>query len=244
MPTNFLSCASLPDATRTSVPIYELAMANEELARHPMQNYYLCCGKSICTGCVYSFCDSGNEGKCPFCNAERISKTDEERNEELMKRVDVKNDAGAMCVLAKCYFNGRGGLHQDMTKANELFARAANLGSSTAHNSLGTHYSEVGDLKKAKFHLEAAAMAGHELARFNLGAMDYNFGNKEQALKHWTIAASAGCYRAMHHLRTCFEQGFVSRESIDSTLTAYNNSCTEMRSDARDAYIQFAKENI
>ena len=27
------------------------------------------------------------------------------------------------------------------------------------------------------------------------------------------------------------------RESIDSTLTAYNNSCAEMRSEARDAYI-------
>ena len=60
----------------------------------------------------------------------------------------------------------------------------------------------------------------------------------ERAVKHWTIAASAGHYRAMHHLRTGFEGGFVSRESIDSSLTAYNNSRAEMRSKARDAAIR------
>jgi hypothetical protein len=35
-----------------------------------------------------------------------------------------------------------------------------------------------------------------------------------------------------------FEKGAVSRESIDSTLAAYNNSCLEFRSEARDACIQ------
>ena len=30
----------------------------------------------------------------------------------------------------------------------------------------------------------------------------------------------------------------VDRESIDSLLTAYNNSCAEMRSEARDAFIR------
>jgi hypothetical protein len=58
----------------------------------------------------------------------------------------------------------------------------------------------------------------------------------EQALKHWTIAASAGEYLAMHHLKLCFEKGYVSQESINSTLEAYNNSCKETRSEARDAY--------
>ena len=65
------------------------------------------------------------------------------------------------------------------------------------------------------------------------------FGNREQALKHLRIAASAGCYNAMHSLLGAFKGGVVSsRALIDSTLTAYNNSCAEMRSDARDASIQ------
>jgi hypothetical protein len=46
----------------------------------------------------------------------------------------------------------------------------------------------------------------------------------------------------MHKLRLLFENGFVSRESIDSTLAAYNNSCAEFRSGARDAYIHFVLE--
>jgi hypothetical protein len=42
----------------------------------------------------------------------------------------------------------------------------------------------------------------------------------------------------MHHLRILFEKGAVSRESIDSTLVAYNDSCAEVRSEARDAYMR------
>ena len=64
----------------------------------------------------------------------------------------------------------------------------------------------------------------------------------ERALKHWTFSASAEESYAMHPLRTFFEQGIVSRESIKSTLKAYNNYCTEMRSEARDAYIQILAE--
>jgi hypothetical protein len=37
-----------------------------------------------------------------------------------------------------------------------------------------------GDLKKAKFHYEATAMAGLEVARFNLGVMEGHSGNIEQ----------------------------------------------------------------
>jgi len=37
---------------------------------------------------------------------------------------------------------------------------------------------EGGDLKKAKFHLEAAAMAGHDVSPFNLGSMEADSGNR------------------------------------------------------------------
>ena len=74
--------------------------------------------------------------------------------------------------------------------------------------------------------------------------MEYISGNMERAVKHWTIAASAGeCY-AMHELRESFEEGYVSSESINSTLTAYNNSCVEMRSEARDAAIRLSIARI
>jgi TPR repeat protein len=160
-----------------------------------------------------------------------------------MKRVE-SNDAASIYVLGSYYYYGQlslqqgvSGFPQDLVKATELYIRAADLGDSQAHFKLGNVYYEGGDLKKAKFHFEAAAMAGHEVARINLGGSEYGSGNMERTVKHWTIAASAGDYHAMHNLRVLFEDGDVSRESIDSTLDAYNNSCTEMRSKARDIYI-------
>ena len=57
-------------------------------------------------------------------------------------------------------------------------------------------------------------------------------------MKHWMIAASAGDYKAMKNLLIAFNQGLTSRNAIDSMLTVYNNSCGEMRSDARDAAIR------
>ena len=237
MPITIISCASLPPATITSVPIYDYAEANEELAIMGTAEYYPCCGKSICGGCMHSFRESGKNGKCPFCNSDRGGKTDRELVAEMLKRV-AANDAGAIYMLAGYYYQGRLGLQQDRTKAMELYVRAAKLGFSKAHSNFGTIYYEGGDMKKAKFHHEAAAMAGNEVARYNLGCMEVQSGNMERAIKHWTIAASAGHYSAMGNLLIALEDRDVSRESIDSILAAYNNSCAEVRSEARDAYLR------
>jgi len=207
----------------------------------PTEGYYPCCGKCICRGCVHSFCKAGTFGKCPFCNSDEVNKTDKEYVEEVMKRVDA-NDADAINMLAGYYYHGRLGLQQDRTKAMELLTKSAELGCSKAHNRLSDIYYEGGAPKKAKFHWEAAAMAGHEVARNTLGGLENNYGNIERALMHWIIAESAGGYEAMHELRIGFEKGFVSRESIDSSLAAYNSSCAEMRSEARDAAIRIMAE--
>jgi TPR repeat protein len=97
--------------------------------------------------------------------------------------------------------------------------------------------------KKAKFHYETAAMAGHEGARYNLGCAEHDSGNVGRAVKHLTIAASAGEHDAMYNLIKCFEMGYVSRDAVDSTLTAYNTSCAEMRSEAIDAWIKMELED-
>jgi len=232
MPIKLICCASLPPATISSVPIADLAFANEELAEKDMQPYYSCCGKSICQGCVHSFYKSGNIDKCPFCNAE-VNISTGRKVEEMMKRV-AANDPTSIFMLGNYYLDGIGGLHQDAEKAKEHWTQAAKFGSNKAHFALGRFYEEGGDITKAKFHYEVAAMTGHDSARYNLGVMDGHSGNIERALKHLRIAASAGHYKAMHNLRKSFEGGFVSRESIEATLTAYNNSCAEMRSEARD----------
>jgi len=192
---------------------------------------------------------SGNTGKCPFCNSDRSGKTDDERVDELKKRVEA-NDAGAIYALGNSYYNGLLGMQQDRTKAMELYARAAELGSSEAHYQLGRANCNLdfnldpnnngGDFKKAKFHYEAAAMAGHEIARNEVGVIELKYkSNLERSIKHLTIAASAGEYHAMQALIVFFDKDGLSRDAINSVLTAYNNSCAEMRSEARDACMLF-----
>jgi hypothetical protein len=84
-------------------------------------------------------------------------------------------------------------------------------------------------------------MAGHEGARSNIGHLEFlQFNNTDRAIKHWIIAASSasGSHLAMKAMRSCFENGIdIVRESLNSTLTAYNTSCGEMRSEASDAFI-------
>jgi DNA-directed RNA polymerase subunit RPC12/RpoP len=239
MPNELICFISLPPATITSVPIYDYAIANEELRNMGTEEYFPCCGKSICVGCIHSFNTSENNDNCPFCNSKRFGKTDKEKVEELMKRVEA-NDAGAIYILGSYYAHGQLGLQQEMAKGVDLWTQASKLGSSHSHFHLGCTYGEGGNLKKAKFHYEAAAMAGHELARNNLGTMEAQSGNMERAVKHWMISASAGHHGAMNNLLITFKQGLVSRNAMDSTLTAYNNSCAEMRSEARDAFIQLS----
>ena len=90
-----------------------------------------------------------------------------------MKRVEA-NDAVAMGMLGSYYYHGYLGLQQDHNKAIELLTWAADLGCSKAQISLSDEYKyrDLGDMKKAKFHFEATAMAGHEGARCNLGTME------------------------------------------------------------------------
>ena len=236
MPKLLVSCISLPPATISSLPVYDFAKANEVLEDLSTERYYECCGKSICGGCFYSIRKSGNVMHCPFCNSDRDSRTDDERVEELIKRVEA-NDAGAIYVLGTYYCHGQLGLLRDREKAIELWKQATELGSSHAHFRLGIEYEQGGKLKKAKFHYEAAAMTGDEAARMNLACLENKSGNSERAVKHLRIAASAGCCRAMHTLLGVFYKGMVGRDEIDSILTAYNNSCAEMRSEARDEFI-------
>ena len=53
----------------------------------------------------YGLRKSGNHGKCPYCNSNRVGKTDEEMVEEIMKRVKA-NDAVAMGMLGSYYYHG------------------------------------------------------------------------------------------------------------------------------------------
>jgi hypothetical protein len=121
----------------------------------------------------------------------------------------------------------------------ELFARAAELGSSQVHSFLGDIHYDKGYLKKAMFHREAATMAGHEVARYILG-FNTTLASMSVIQELWSkLSLEACCISccAKHKLQRILTKGSISRDEIDSTLAAYNSSCVEMRSEARDSLI-------
>jgi hypothetical protein len=127
MPKKLICCVSLPPATRSSVPINDFADEYVELAKEAMDGYYQCCGKSICRGCEHSFAQSGNGSKCPFYNFDQAGKTDEEKVEEIMKRVEA-NDAASNYLLANSYYHqGLNGIQQDLQRQLNYSLRQQNL---------------------------------------------------------------------------------------------------------------------
>ena len=86
----------------------------------------------------------------------------------IQKRVDA-GDPVAICCLGTKYDCGEYGLEEDVTRATELYERAAELGGKEAHFNLGVMF-EAGtevekDTAEAFRHYEAAAMCGQVNAR-------------------------------------------------------------------------------
>ena len=211
-------------------------------------SFHSCCGKIVCIGCVHSCGRSSTSGryKCPFCNG-KVEEDDKQMMKQMRKRVKA-NDVNTLAELGCFYANGSHGLRKDWNMAVKLWTRAAELGSSRARNAIGTAYLlgkgvEI-DMKKARHHLELAAMEGHETARYALGRMDNDIGYAERAIKHWVISASAGHDLSMTAIRSSFEQGLLERDAYKVTLKAYIDSCTEMRSQTRDDAAQWLKTGV
>ena len=110
----------------------------------------------------------------------RGRKTDEENVEQILMRVEA-NDPASICKLAAYYYH----------RLWNFYAKApAELGFTKAHYSMGNIYNIRGDLKKAKVHYEAAAMAGHELALSTLvETNELHSGNTTRAIKIGQLAA-------------------------------------------------------
>mmetsp|Transcript_10686 Transcript_10686/g.18968 ORF Transcript_10686/g.18968 Transcript_10686/m.18968 type:complete len:293 (-) Transcript_10686:73-951(-) len=204
-----------------------------------LTSYQSCCGKILCFGCTFA---SGlNNPKllippCPFCR-KPTAKTVQEINERVDKRMAL-NDVDALTNRAGDYDLGVQGFPIDHVKAFELYSRAADLGSMSAHYSLGNFYRHgkgvPANTKKAMHHNTIAAIGGNTQARNNLGASEAVAGNFPRAMKHFVIAASAGFENAMKGLRMGYSEGYISKEDFDNALRAYGEAVDEMNSDQRD----------
>lgn len=219
------------------------------LPRAEDTSYQVCCGKLVCSGCVYSMLETASTDgppppiNCPFCRAPEATSDEKE-----IKRIKMRmkaNDFGAFHHLACEYEHGNTGLSQDSEKALELWLRAAKLGSSMAHHSLSSVYYERDDVKKSTYHTELAAMGGVVEARYNLGHQESVAGNFNRAMKHFMIAARAGNKDSMNVIRdqgSLQERGLVTKEDYEKTLRAYEDSLAGMRSEQRDRFAKHSYE--
>ena len=100
--------------------------------------YFSCCGKAICSGCIYAGAMTGDDLLCPFCRTP-APKTGEETHERIENRVKL-DDAVAIYNLGCDYSSGECGFQQDNDKALELWHRAGELGFAAAYFIIGCAY--------------------------------------------------------------------------------------------------------
>ena len=97
---------------------------------HKHSTFRECCMKKVCNGCILAAHKRGM-WDCPFCRAP-TSRTDGQVLAMIQKRVDA-GDPEAIHNLGCQYQYGRFGLEKDLTRAAELYERAAELGVKEAH---------------------------------------------------------------------------------------------------------------
>jgi len=208
--------------------------------------YQSCCGKLICSGCIYAplFDNLGNKidnEKCPFCRTPTPTS-----DEESLKRERTRVEAGDFIAIGKLgsyYADGLYGYPQDYTKALELWRRSGELGYSAAYCKIGYSYDlgigvEV-DKKKAKHYYELAAMEGDVQARYNLGNNEGKAGNTDRALKHFMIAASGGADKFLKKIKQLYIIGHATKDDYTKTLHLYQTYLGEIKSKQRDEAAAF-----
>jgi len=208
---------------------------------HSGSTYMICCGKFVCSGCVYApvYDDQGKkvaDKKCPFCRTPHPT-SDKEITERLITRMD-NNDPIAIFNRGCDYRDGICGYQQDHIKALELYHRAAELGCAKAYCSIGYAYDagegvEV-DKKKSKYYLELSAMMGSEAARHDLGMKEEDEGDMERALKHWMIAIGDGDAGSLKQIKRLYSNGLATKEDYTKALQAYQEYLGEIKSVQRD----------
>ncbi|EJK71235.1 hypothetical protein THAOC_07346, partial [Thalassiosira oceanica] len=197
-----------------------------------------CCMKRVCKGCELAARKRGMRD-CPFCRAPPPKKS--QLLAMIRKRV-AAGDPEALYFLGSQHVYGLYGLAKDVTRAIELYERAAELGVKEAHHNLGVSYAngiEVEkDMAKAFRHFEEAAMSGHVRARYNLGCREYNAGNYDLALQHWMISAKLGDDDSLNNVKGLFMNGLATKDDYASALRGHQSAIEEIHEDrsARSAW--------
>jgi hypothetical protein len=195
----------------------------------------VCCSKLVCNGCDVANqireLKAGLQRRCVYCRAP-VTGTDEESDKKTMKRIK-KNCPVAMTEMGK-----RRRDEGDYKTALEYFTKAAELGDTEAHYGLSIMYYQGHGVEKDKdkeiYHSEEAAIAGHPIARHNLGCEEAMNGRFERARKHFIIAANLGHHPSLKFVKELYVDGHASKEDYADALRAYQVAVDATKSTERE----------
>ena len=216
-------------------------------------SFKTCCGNVICNGCTNAMIDEAvRRGKknveeaiiCAFCRTP-VETSDEEAIRRMNNLIGSSN-GDAINAFGGRYAYGTHDVQQDITKANELYLRAGELGCAQGYNNLAQSYGNGRgvniDKKKGKYYFELAAMNGDVDARVRLFGIEGKAGNRDRAMKHILMAARAGDNEALEKVKEGFMRGIFSKEEYGISLRAYHKRTEEAKSVEREKAI--AKEQM
>ncbi|EJK57021.1 hypothetical protein THAOC_22982 [Thalassiosira oceanica] len=149
---------------------------------------------------------------CLFCRT-LTPETDSQVLAMVKKRV-AAGDPVAIYSLGVKYDIGEYGLERDVTRAVELYERAAELGAKEAHFNLGVMYAEgkevAKDMDKAFRHYEAAATV--------------------RKLRPWTAAPDdiLGDQDSLNSVKRLFMDGLATKADYAGALRGYQSAIEEM----------------
>jgi len=199
-----------------------------------------CCCKRICLGCDHANTlrefDGGLEHKCPYCR-EQVPKTDDEIDQNYMKRVKANDPVAIFHMGSKCLDEG------DYEGAFEYYSKAAALGNMMAHYNLSCLYHDgegvEKDINKKVYHLEEAAIGGHPQARYNLGLYEGRGERIDRMVKHLVIAAKLGDDDALEMLKKAYQYGDASKEDYAAALHGHQAAVDATKSKQREEACAF-----
>ena len=149
-------------------------------------------------------------------------------NKYLLKSANLGNIEAEETIFDE-FYRGEKGLNISEKEALKYLHSSAEKGNPSALNLLGVlHYygRMVGqDEIKAYDYFAEAAKKDFDFARYNLGKLYESAGKFDEAIKHYSEAASNGEPYSMKKIVELWEKGYIdeiTKESIDEIEAAYN----------------------
>ena len=196
-----------------------------------------CCSQMLCCGCDFhnQFREVKmgfeNERKCLFCR-QPVPSSKKEGLDHQKRRAEVDDPDAINQLGAKRYHKG------DYRRAYKYWSKAATLGSIEAHYNLSLLYGAgqgvEKDAEKEVHHLEIAAIAGHTIARHNLGCNEGRKGNMDRSKRHFIIGANLGDDHCLKAIQGYFKSGIVTKEEYAAALYAYQAAIDATKSPQRE----------